>query len=180
MAETFDHTDESIEGLEGIKEESDFAHVTILRIRDLWVIAFDFRYSISSSRDYFRLGLEFLKAAEFSVNENNTQAAVSNLFFSLENLMRARIFLYPSDDIRKTKTHRRLAGIVNIHFKTTKIINDEQREVFNYLKTFYDKGIRYVPMNDLSLDRIKKAMNSVDKFSKDISTLYNQQLVFKD
>lgn len=181
MSVNFDFTQESIEALDRIKEEEDFGHSTIVKVRDLWVLAFDFRYGIKSSKDYYQLGNEFLKAAKYSHENDNYQATISNLFIAMENFMKARIFLYPDSEIRKiTKKHSAVARKVNIHFKQSKIIKNEYKEVFNFLKRLYDKGIRYIPSMSIEKNKIEDSVNKVESFSKEISNLYQQKLFFKD
>jgi len=180
MSVNLDLTLESIEALDRIKEEEDFGHTTLVKVRDLWVLAFDFRYGIKSSKDYYQLGIEFLESARDSYENNNDQAAITNLFIAMENLMKARIFLYPDCDIRKTRKHGSVAGKVNIHFKKSGIVKAEYRETFNFLKTLYDEGIRYVPGLYMEKNKVKGAINQVESFSKEISLLYQQNLVYKD
>ena len=170
---------ESIERLDRIEEEEDFGHVTILKIRELWVIAFDFRYGISSSGQFFGLGLEFLKASKFS-NENRLyQAAASNLFFAMENFMKARFLLYPDAIKRKSKTHRELSGQVSINYKHFKIINSEYKKEYDFLKDLYDKGVRYNPNFKVNKTKIKNSLIKVENFSNEIFRLYNQKLIYK-
>ena len=38
----------SVERLDRVKDELDFGHITLVHVRDLWVLAFDFRYGIQT------------------------------------------------------------------------------------------------------------------------------------
>ena len=102
-----------------------------------------------------------------------------NLYFSAENLAKARFFLHPDSDIRKTKKHETIATKVNIHYKNTKIVSSQYKEAYNFLKDNYDRS-RFGEEFIIKEDDAKRYLDAIEKFSQDILALYDQKLFFKD
>lgn len=177
--QNFDEEGISLEGLELLKDEKDFGHVSIVRIRDLWAIAFDFRYGIQNSKKHFEVGRQFLETSEFCFQKENYQAMFVNLYLAAENLAKARILLYPDSEIRKTKKKGLVAAKVNVYSKETKMIEPEYRSTFNYLKKEYDKA-RYGTEFSLAEAEAERLLKTVQGFAQKISELYQQKLFFKD
>ena len=169
----------SIEKLDRVEDETEFGHVTLVHIRDLWMIAFDFRYGIRASQNNYKIGKEFLDAARYCYENKNYRAMCANLYISAENFAKARFFLRPDSDLRKTKKHEAIAAKVNIHYKSTKIINSEYRETFNYLKDNYDK-CRFGERFNIKEEKTSKCIEAIQKFSDEILQLYSQPLVYKE
>jgi len=167
-------SEETIERLDRIPEEENFGHTTVVKIRNLWVIAFDFRYGIDSSRDYYDLSKEFLDAAKSSLKVTNYHAATSNLYIAMEHLARARILLYPDLIVKKSKKHTGIAGQINVHANKTQVIKPSYAKTFNYIQNLYNEGVRYMPNMVLDIEEIKGSFAEVELLSTEILTLYRR------
>lgn len=180
MSINLDDTQESVVRLDRIKEEEDFGHATLLKVRDLWVLAFNFTYGVKTSKQFYKLGKEFLEAAELSLTKKIIKATATNLYIATENLMKARIILYPDSIARSAKTHGSIAGRVNIHARDTKVVKSEYRNAFNFLQKLYSSGARYNPALKIDSNKIEEVVQIVKKLEIELSKLYEQKLIYKD
>lgn len=169
----------SIQRLDREEEEQDFGHVTLVRVRDLWVLAFDFRYGIQTSKRCYEVGKEFLEVATYAFENKKYRALCANLYLSAENLAKARFFLHPDSELRKTKKHGLIAAKVNIHHKNTKIVSAEYKDTYNFLKRIYDKS-RFGEEFTINHEDAKKHLDAIEKFSQEIFQLHTQALFFKE
>ncbi|OGD92143.1 hypothetical protein A3D07_01275 [Candidatus Curtissbacteria bacterium RIFCSPHIGHO2_02_FULL_42_15] len=178
-SQNFDEEGLSIERLDRSEDEKDFAHVTILRVRELWVIAFDFSHRITDSKKIFELGKEYLETAILAFRSKKYKSSVANLYIASVNLCKARIFLYPDLIARKTKKHGQIAGRINIHSSNTGIINDKYSKIFNKLQEFYNKA-RFVPSSKFIRKELSETIRILKLQSKEIEGLYNQKVIYRE
>ena len=81
------------------------AHVTLVRHRDAWVMAFDFRYNGARIADVVDAAREFLACAAFAVEQGHRRAAVDNLFSAAELTAKAILLQLPDSDPLATHTY---------------------------------------------------------------------------
>lgn len=167
-------SDESIEQLNRIKEEKDFGHFTMVKIRDIWVLAFDFRYSIKSSKDLLALGADYLEISENLLNKDKLLPSASNLYIAIANIGKAKMFLYPDKEIRLTKKHRILASRINIYSKNN-MIDKDFVESFNYVREIFDRS-RFDPSLTVNRQKIAKAIKDGKNMISDIKKLFSNTL----
>jgi len=75
-------------------EDPDCAHLTALRIRDGWQVAFDFRYSKGLARKHADTADQFLRCAEGSYRRRDWRAFIDTLFSAAELTARAQLLMY--------------------------------------------------------------------------------------
>lgn len=131
---------DNLESFSLIDEEKDFGHLTLAKLQSTWHVGFDFRYNLSKPREFHAIGKDFLSQAKKALDGKNYRPMVECLFIGAENLLKAKLFLYPDETIRKAKTHQGVQMRVNHHARTTKILTEDHRNTFNELTSLRDKA----------------------------------------
>ena len=162
---------DKIVSLELLPEEKDFGHFTFIKFKGAWVIAFSFIYDVSKATKLFEKGMEFVQTAKFCLRNNKWGAFSANLFYALENLVRARLYLFPNQEIRKSCKHGTLAGIVNRYYKNSSVISLNQKNTYNFLHRNIDKS-RY----DTEYTLTKSIANSLLKDCSQLITDIKQYI----
>lgn len=134
---------EEIQDLLLLDEERDFGHITAFRFRDSWIITFNFIYDVSKSEKFFEIGLSFLRSANDNYKREDFRPMIEDLSVAAENLAKARIYLHPDQEIRKTKKHGTVWSKVN-KYAQSNIISTNQKDGFNQLMKYRDRA-RYDP-----------------------------------
>lgn len=178
-SQNFDEEDISVKRLDLTDEEQDFAHITLLRVRELWVIAFDFRHRVTDSKRFFELGAEYLKAAELCYKSKKHKSATANLYIAALNLLKARIFLYPDPKVRKVKWHKEMASIIQIHAKDTQIIKDPYNKAFNFLYEVFTRA-RFDPVWKIQARDLSRLIKTIFNLKWEIRKFYKQNVIYKD
>jgi len=101
-----------IEQIELTDEEKDFAHFTMMRSRDNWVVAFDFRYNRQRARRHIEIARQFLELARFSQKKKFYSAFVDTLFSAAELLAKSQLLLMP---YAKLRSHSRIQSLYSLH-----------------------------------------------------------------
>lgn len=90
---------EEIERLENIRltdeEESEFAHISMVRLGKQWLFGFDFRYNKKLARDHSETAEQFFKAAQSAHRRNLSAPFIDNLYSCVELLAHAELLLLP-------------------------------------------------------------------------------------
>jgi hypothetical protein len=99
-----------LDGLEELTltdgDDPDCGHVTILRLSDTWLMAFDFIYNKSLAKKTIETAKEFIEAAEFSFAHHNWSAFTDNLFSAAELLAKATLLAtWSAPEFREKTTH---------------------------------------------------------------------------
>lgn len=96
------------------------AHVTMVRIRNFWFVAFDFRYNSTRANEAHAAAGEFLGCAESALNKGHARAFVENLFSAMELMAKADLLMFPDPDkvILKARSHGTISAKYNWLRKT--------------------------------------------------------------
>lgn len=129
-------------------DDSDCAHVTLLRIGEEWTIEFDFRYNKDLALRHIRTAKQFYEVAQFSYEKKFWSPFVDNLFSSCELVARATLLLfwdprYPM--FRKKATHN-LIRFRYDRFSKWGWVPSEHRTTLNKLSGFRSSA-RYLKGN---------------------------------
>jgi len=154
-----------------IDEEKDFGHITIVRLTKGWFVGFNFIYDVSKSKELYDIAIEFMKSAHSSLKNKQYRPFVESAYIAVENLAKARIYLLPDEDIRKTKKHGTVHGKVNIYSRTNSVIKTVYKNVFNRLTVLRDKA-RYEPSFKLSHSEADKLFKALKALSKELFVYY--------
>ena len=92
--------------------DSNAAHVTIVRLRDTWVVAFDFRYNASMMADHVASAEQFLELARIALGNGWLSACVENLWAGTELMAKAFLLSQPIEKYQTSKKH----GVVRAGF----------------------------------------------------------------
>lgn len=162
-----------IEGLEEVNisddEDPDCAHATLVRLRDTWRIAFDFRYNKGLSKKHVARATEFYEAAIYSKQKHNWAAFIDNLFSANELLAKALLLALPDPKFREKSSHKAVHSKFN-RFASLGNVQVEHREVFNKLSNLRYKA-RYlegeIVISESEADDLLKSVESLLKFTKE-------------
>jgi uncharacterized protein (UPF0332 family) len=113
-------------------------HATLIRIRDRWTIAFDFRLNKALAQKHIAVAYEFLRSAEGCRKSKDWHPFYDNLFNAAELSVRA-IFLTMMDE---TSSHRGVSIRFN-RFADLGNVDPEYKKTFNRLYGARD-GARYL------------------------------------
>jgi len=124
--------EDQIESLDEInRPEDDYpdcGHATLIRIRDRWTIAFDFRYNRKLAQKHILAAREFCDSAERCLEHEEWHAFVDNLFSAAELAVKS-MFLSMAD---KTRTHRSISRRFN-RYADLGNIQPAHKKTFNKL-----------------------------------------------
>lgn len=158
---------EDIKELRLTDEEMDFGHITIVAFRGAWTIGFSFIYDATKSRELLKIGQTYLSSAQKDYLAKNYRPMVESLSIAAENFAKARLFLLPDEQIRKTRRHGLVQSKVNIYSKTSNVITTNFKDTFNRLLSIRDKA-RYNEAFTLKAKEAKIMLNDVHNLENDI------------
>lgn len=99
-----------IEKLETLRlmdeEESKYAHISIIRFKNHWILGFDFRYNKKLARDHFKTAAQFYSSAQNAYQNNLMVPFIDNLFSAIELLAKSELLLMPDEEFKKKTTHK--------------------------------------------------------------------------
>lgn len=153
-------------------EDLDSGHVLLLNIGTVWLMSFDFRYNKSTSMKYIETADQFIKCAEFGLQNEYIGPFIDNLFSAAELLAHALLMTLSNPKFRATKSHYIVKSGFNqfTHLGNSRI---EYAKAINRLAALRSKG-RYlhgrvvISENEAAdlLDRVKsmkdEAISMVD------------------
>lgn len=129
----FEH---EVEGLKEInlteEDDPDCGHATLVRIRDSWIITFDFRYNKALSARHIKTANQFYESAKYSFDQRNWAPFIDNLFSAAELTARSVLLSMPDPKFRKKATHRAIQMRYN-RFASLGNAEPKYRETFNKL-----------------------------------------------
>ncbi len=111
---------DDLAGLEGVEltdEDPNAGHLTVLRVRDGWAVAFDLRYNaerVAAHRDTAR---EFLDTARFALEGDRRAAFSENLYAAVELMAKGSLLTSPDEVMLKVRQHRYVAAQYNLDRK---------------------------------------------------------------
>lgn len=110
----FENEIERIENLQLLdEEEPKYAHVSMVRYGNRWLLAFDFRYNKDLARDHFETARQFYKSAQDAYKNKLLAPFIDNLFSCIELLAKSELLLIPDSKFRRTAKHRAIQSRYN-------------------------------------------------------------------
>lgn len=163
----FEKDIESIRAFHLIDEEKDFGHITIVKLTKGWFVGFSFIYDVSKSKKLYDIAIEFMKSAHSDLENKRHRSFIASLYVAAENLAKARLYLLPDKEIRKSKKHGTVHGKVNIYSRSDSIIKVRQKKAFNLLHSLRDAA-RYEFKFKLTQSKAKELFDSIKSLSKEV------------
>ena len=126
--------------LEGVAEitltendDPNCGHATLLRLGDMWLLAFDFIYNKALAKKHIDDAKQFIQAAEFLFSQKYWNAFVDNLFSAAELLAKAILLTFWSDPkFQQKATHEAIHSRYN-RFAHLGNVDPHHAETFNKL-----------------------------------------------
>jgi len=87
-------------------EEPKYAHISMARVGNHWLFAFDFLYNKDLSRRCFNTAKQFLESAIDAFQNKRWAPFIDNLFTCVELLAKSELLLTPDPKFRKKTTHK--------------------------------------------------------------------------
>jgi len=162
-----------IQNIQLIDEEKDFGHITIILFKNYWVISFSFIYNSSRSTELIELGDDFLNSAKKAHESRHFRSVIELLSIAAENYAKARMYLLPDQEIRKSKTHGYLQTKVNLYSKTGNFFKSEFKDVFNKLLSIRDNA-RYNPKYSYESIEFEKFIKLIEDMRLEVLTWVNR------
>ena len=111
---------DDLAGLEGVEltdEDPNAGHLTVLRVRDGWGVAFDFRYNAERIAAHRQTAREFLDTARFALEGDRLAAFNENLYAAVELMAKGSLLTSPDEVLLKVRKHGYVAAQYNLHRK---------------------------------------------------------------
>jgi uncharacterized protein (UPF0332 family) len=99
------------------EEDPNAGHLTVLIIKGVWYLSFDFRYNAARIAEYITISKQFLELADVALTRGYMNALVENLFAAVESLARCFLMMRPDKRILKSKKHRFISTQFNFQGK---------------------------------------------------------------
>lgn len=132
-------------------DDPDCAHVTLIRLRDRWVLGLDLIYNKAEAEKHLEVAKEFRDIADYALNNEMHHAFVENTFAALELTCRCFLMKVMGPAGAKISSHRRTKDLINIHRKLGNI-SDGPVDLLNTMIDKYRKVARYLD-RDLGLEK---------------------------
>ncbi|MDP2926459.1 MAG: HEPN domain-containing protein [Nanoarchaeota archaeon] len=100
--------EQEIEHIESIKltnEDPNCAHLTLLRIKDKWILSFDFTYNQKRIKEHIEAAKEFLDSAKDNLVKNRLRPFFENSFACSELLAKSILLQLPNKKILYGTNH---------------------------------------------------------------------------
>ena len=124
----YDNEVDYVEGIQLTDEDVNCAHITLLLIKNSWIISFDFRYNKELAKEHLEASKDFYESAKSNLENNRIRPFFEDAFASAELSAKSILLLLPDKEILEGKNHEdRIKkfsnwaelGNVNIDFSTT-------------------------------------------------------------
>jgi uncharacterized protein (UPF0332 family) len=148
------------------------AHVTIIKLNNLWNIIFNFTYNKDKAKKHIEIAKQFWTLAKVAYKNELWNAFYDNLFSAVELSMKAFFLLFPDKAFYKD-THNGLSTSVN-RFANLGNIQISHKSTFNKLSGRRNQA-RYLQGGDLKIDvdEARNYLKTVDEMIEDCSLRVN-------
>jgi uncharacterized protein (UPF0332 family) len=147
--------------LKNIPEEEDFAFLIVIRLGNMWHMAFNFEHSEAKSKGFLSIGETFLDSAKNEHKKGNIRQAIELLLIAGENLIKSRLYLLPEQRIRGAKTHQGTQMMINSYAREGNIFNLAQSDAINQLTKVRDDA-RYSLDFKFDGEKLEKHIQSIE------------------
>jgi len=101
----YEHEVDDIKSIKLTDQDPNSAHITLMLFRNMWVIAFDFRYNKKRIKNHIEAAKEFLESAKDDLSENRLRPFFENSFACAELAAKAILLQLPDRTILHGKDH---------------------------------------------------------------------------
>lgn len=167
-------TEENVEEIKNIKltdDDKNCAHITLLKFRGKWIIAFDARYHQKLRKEYLEASKEFYETAIDSLEKKRLRAFYDNAFSSAELCVISILLGWLKKDIIDNKKHHQRYEV----FKNFTSLGNGKAVYSDTLKELNGirKSARYLASNDYlqrDFNKISSTLKELIDFAeKDIN-----------
>ena len=152
----------------------DCGHVTLILLKDVFQLSFDFQYNKRLCNDYLIVAKEFIATSKYALNQGFFTAFVDNAFSAIELLAKANLFLEANNNIKGKSTHKIIKAAFNNRFKNS--LSDfeiERRQIFNILSDARVKARYLTGSINFAKDEFLSIFNTVEKMYCDLCMRVN-------
>lgn len=128
------------------EEEPECAHISMLKIKDHWLLTFDCRYNKGLAREHFKVAKQFYECAQYALQNKMISPFIDNLFSCVELLAKSELLLVPDEKFLKKTSHKNIQmkynsfvdiGNAQLNFKTALNKLSGLRSSARYLKSIF-------------------------------------------
>jgi uncharacterized protein (UPF0332 family) len=115
--------EQDVDNIENIKltdDDYNCAHITLLRFKDNWIVAFDAKYN-EKSREHLLASKEFYESAKDNLEKNRLRPFFENAFASAELSIKSVLLSQQVKKILHNKNHRVIVVKFNEHCKSPEV-----------------------------------------------------------
>lgn len=157
----YEHEIENIESIKLTHDDSNCAHLTLLRIKDTWIISFDFTYNRKRIKEHIEAAKEFLDSAKDNLAKNRLRPFFENSFACSELLAKSILLQLPNKKILYGTSHddrikefKNWALLGNVEEKHSKVL-----ERLDSLRS----SARYLCSTEYKIEDTSKIIKSLDE-----------------
>lgn len=164
---------EDVESIDINEEEYlDCGHVIIIRFTDCYQLKFDFVYNKKSCKKLLDNSIQFLKTADYALNNDFYNAYIDNAFSAFELMVKANLLFEANKNISAKSNHKAINQSFNLRYKNSSHEDElELRRVFNKLSN-ERRNARYLD-NEVNLNR-EELIYSLERINNFYLNLINR------
>ena len=129
-----------IVGMQLTAEEANAGHLTAIFHKGIWYLMFDFRYNATRIARNLEISYQFLSAADMSLDREHLNAAVENLFASVELAAKSYLMVHPDERLLRKTRHGFVATEFNRYGGKHGNVDPSFVELFNTLSSIRTKA----------------------------------------
>lgn len=153
------------------EEESDFGHITIIQFKGRWIAGFSFQYNTAQSEELLKIGQEFLTSARTDLAAHRCRPAMESAFVAAENIVKARVYLYPDREIRaKRMKHTVIGKKVGHYAGEGSLLNPTFKQTYDFLLRMRDQA-RYDSGFKCSEEKVQEILRELSDLSNEVSRI---------
>jgi len=122
-----------IVGMQLTDEDANAGHLTAIIHQGTWYLMFDFRYNAARVARNLDVSRQFLAAAESAIEKSHLNAAVENLFASVELAAKSYLMMHPDERLLQKARHRFVSTEFNRYGGKHKNVDESFVILFNTL-----------------------------------------------
>ena len=88
-------------------------HLSLLRVKNRWLLCFDFRYNALRAEELLDAADQFFEAAVGARSRKHSHSFAENLFAATELAAKAELILRPDEQMLKKGTHKLISSRIN-------------------------------------------------------------------
>ena len=128
---------QSVKKIKMIEGDGNEAHISMVRVRNIWYLNFDARYDKRRARSLILSSSEFFESAKDNLKEKRWRSFVDSIFLAVESLVKAELILLPH--YKSSKKHNYVKSEYNKWFSlgNTKM---QYKNLLNELSGLWNKA----------------------------------------